>query len=89
MSDGDAERALMMALAFMSGCHKEHMANRSLLTGQEKFITFQIDLEHTFNGVGLIWNILRRYLPENITTGIAGMRALVTMNGAVFDVPED
>jgi len=88
-SDGDAKRALMRALAFMSGCHKEQMAQRSLLNGQEGCITFQIDLNQTFNGVGLIWNILRRYLPETITTKIKGMRALADSTGGAFDVEED
>ena len=73
----------------MSGCHKEEMSCRSLLNGQEKCITFQIELSSTFNGVGLVWNILRRYVPENIASAIQGMRALASMNGAVFDVPEE
>jgi len=40
LSDGDNKKALLKALAFMSGCHKEALANRSLLTGTEKCITF-------------------------------------------------
>ena len=47
-----------------------------------------MDLSQTFNGVGLVWNILRRYIPENITQKIKGMRALADKNGAVFDVEE-
>lgn len=42
----------------------------------------------TFQGVGLIWSILRRHVPENIHTKIKGMRALASMDGAVFDVEE-
>lgn len=33
LSDGDAKQALLKALAFMSGCHKEALASRSLLNG--------------------------------------------------------
>ena len=88
LADGDAKRALMRALAFMSGCHKEQLVQRSLLNGQENCITFQMDLQQTFNGVGLIWNILRRYLPETITQKIKGMRALADKTGAAFDVEE-
>jgi ATP-dependent RNA helicase DDX21 len=33
LSDGDPKQALLKALAFMSGCHKEALANRSLLNG--------------------------------------------------------
>lgn len=46
-------------------------------------------MDREFQGVGLIWNILRRWAPESITQGIMGMRALVDMKGAVFDVPEE
>lgn len=45
LSDGDAKQALLKALAFMSGCHKEALASRSLLNGQENQITFQINLQ--------------------------------------------
>lgn len=89
LQDNDPVKALKMALAFMSGCHKETLTNRSLLSGQENFITYQINLEQTFNGVGLIWNILRRHCPEQMVAGIMGMRALASMQGAVFDLPED
>jgi len=89
LEGGNEKKALMKALAFMSGCHQEAMTSRSLLTGQENCITFQIDLEQTFNGPGLVWTILRRWIPESIAGQIQGMRALQSMAGAVFDVPED
>jgi hypothetical protein len=40
MCDGDKKKALKKALAFMSGCHKEKLANRSLLNGTENCITY-------------------------------------------------
>jgi hypothetical protein len=40
LQDGDAEKALQMALAFMSGSGSQTMINRSLLSGQEHFVTF-------------------------------------------------
>jgi len=43
--DGDQTKALKMALAYMSGCHKGEMTNRSILTGQEKFITYEFTME--------------------------------------------
>ena len=88
MSDGDSRAALLKALAFISGCHKEKLTERSLLSGQENFVTFQIELQRTFSGIGLVWNILRRYLPETITNGVKGMRSLASQQGAVFDVEE-
>ena len=88
MCGGDKKKALKKALAFMSGCHKEKLANRSLLNGQENCITYQIDLKQTFNGPGLIWNMLRRYAPETITNEIKGLRALADKTGAVFDLED-
>ena len=78
-----------MALAYMSGCHKGAMTARSLLSGQEKSITYQIEMQNQFNGVGLVWNILRRYVPEVIVGAIMGMRGMADQKGAVFDIPED
>lgn len=88
LTDGDAKTALKKALAFMSGCHMQQLAARSLLNGTENFITFQMDLNQTFNGVGLVWSVLRRVAPENIVQNIKAMRALADKNGAVFDVEE-
>jgi len=48
-----------------------------------------MDLTYQANGVGLIWNIMRRYVPETIMNGIMGMRGLASNMGGVFDVPED
>lgn len=48
LSDGDSRAALLKALAFISGCGKEKMTERSLLSGQEQYVTFQIDLQRTF-----------------------------------------
>lgn len=87
-NDGDSRVALLKALAFISGCHKEALGQRSLLTGEEKHITYQLDLQTVLHGVGLVWNILRRVLPEAVVSQLKGMRALAAMNGAVFDVPE-
>lgn len=78
ITDGDSRKALLKALAFISGCHKEKMSERSLLTGQDKSITFQMDMTKAFHGMGLVWSLLRKYLPEKIVTGIKGMRGLAT-----------
>ena len=43
-------------------------------------------MEKPFYAVSLVWNILRRYLPEEITQNIKGMRCFKDNTGAVFDV---
>jgi len=45
-----------------------------------------ITLKKPFYSVSLVWNILRRYLPEQITSAIRGMRCFKDNTGAVFDV---
>jgi hypothetical protein len=43
-------------------------------------------MEKPFYAVSLVWNVLRRYLPELITQNIKGMRCFKDSTGAVFDV---
>ena len=43
-------------------------------------------MEKPFYAISLVWNILRRFLPENITQNIKGMRCFKDNQGAVFDV---
>jgi len=84
--EGNAQLALCQTLALLSGHHKEEMTHRSLLNGQEDCVTFQISMSKPFYSVSLIWNILRRYLPEKISGNIRGMRVFVDNTGACFDV---
>ena len=44
-------------------------------------------MDRAFQAVSLVWNVLRRYLPENLTQNIKGMRCLKDNTGVVFDVP--
>jgi hypothetical protein len=86
---GDSKKALCAALAYLSGHHKNVMEIRSLLTGQEKYITFVMKMSKPFFAVSFVWNILRKLLPETITNEIRGMRTFKNLEGVVFDVPED
>lgn len=40
--EGDTEKALCTALAYISGYYKNTIANRSLLSGQEKQLTLEL-----------------------------------------------
>jgi len=62
------------------------MAQRSLLNGQEDCVTFQMTMSKPFFAVSLIWNVLRKYCPEDMTQNIKGMRCFKDNTGAVFDV---
>lgn len=87
--DGDAKMALCKTLAYLSGQYKQVLEARSLLNGQQGCVTFQIQLEKPFYSVSLIWNILRRHLPEDMSHQVKGMRAFKDMTGACFDLPDD
>ena len=50
-------------------------------------VTFQMTLEKPFYSVSMVWNVLRRYTPENYVTQVKVMRAFKDMTGACFDVP--
>ena len=49
-------------------------------------MTFELTMEKPFYAVSLVWNVLRRFLPELITQSIKGMRCFKDNTGAVFDV---
>ena len=86
---GDMKRALCKTLALLSGHHKEMLMDRSMLNGQENMVTFQMILDKPFYSVSMVWNVIRRYAPETMTTYIRVMRSFRDMTGACFDVPSE
>ena len=87
--EGDAKRALCKTLALLSGHHKAVLQDRSLLNGQQDMVTFQMVLEKPFYSVSMVWNMIRRYAPEQLSTQVRIMRAFKDMTGACFDVPSE
>ena len=51
-------------------------------------VTFQMVFEKPFYSVSMVWNVLRRYCPEEIVSQVKVMRAFKDMSGACFDVPD-
>ena len=51
-------------------------------------VTFKFTVEKPFYAISYVWNILRKFCPESISTQVKGMRAFKDMTGAVFDVPD-
>jgi ATP-dependent RNA helicase DDX21 len=87
---GDAEKALSMALAFISGHYKTALKARSLITGAEHVLTCK--MESLFNGklsVQNVYSILKRYWPPQLADGVRSMRGMRNGQGAVFDIYED
>ena len=88
--NGDAERALCMALAFISGHYKTALVARSLITGAERMLT--IKLQHTQNGrlsVQNVFMILKKFWPPQLADSARSMRGMRNGQGAVFDIYED
>ena len=87
--NGDMKRALCKTLALLSGHHKAVLQDRSLLNAQENMVTFQMILQKPFYNVSMIWNMIKRYCPDQISGNVRSMRAFKDMTGACFDVPSD
>lgn len=85
----DPKLALCATLAYMSGHYKQVLTSRSLLTGQENFITIEMTFDYPFNSVSFVWSILKKVVPDSIVNGIRGMRMYKDQKGVVFDVPEE
>ena len=79
----------MKTLALLSGHHKAVLQDRSLLNAQPDMVTFQMVLKRPFYSVSMVWNLIRKYVPEQISGQVRVMRAFRDMTGACFDVPTD
>lgn len=80
-----AEKAVALALAYISGTTE--LKERSLLTGQENFVSYDMQTTEDFRGISYVWGILRRIMDQRIVDSIKGMRMYANRQGAVFDVP--
>lgn len=60
-----------------------------MLNAQPDMVTFQMVLQRPFYSVSMVWNLIRKYVPEQITGEIRVMRAFKDMTGACFDVPSE
>ena len=82
------ENAVARLLAYVSG-HTKHMKSRSLLCGAEGWITYSIKWKNKFQHVGYVWGFFKRMLKDEIKAKIRGLRCFASLDGCVFDFPED
>lgn len=52
-------------------------------------VTFQMLLDKPFYSVSMVWNMIRRYVPDQVSQQVRIMRAFKDMTGACFDVPSN
>ena len=83
-----AENVVSRLLAYASG-HTDKMKSRSLLCGAEGFITYAIKFTTRFQHAGYVWGFFKRSLKEDIKSKIRGMRCFSSLDGCVFDFPEE
>ena len=83
-----AENAVARLLAFVSG-HTEKMKSRSLLCGAEGYITYGIKFTSKFQHAGYVWGFFKRLLKDDVKSKIRGMRCFASLDGCVFDYPEE
>ena len=90
-SDGDPEKALCRALAYLSGHYKQALQSRSLLTGQERQATLQMrSLGQKWpNPLKLAAELLHQYFPKNLADNVRGIKPRSDQTGVVFDFPSE
>ena len=83
-----SENTVTRLLAYSSG-NTDKMKSRSLLCGAEGWITYSIKVNNKFQHDGYVWSFFKRLLKEEIKNKIRGMRLMKSMDGCVFDYPEE
>jgi len=88
-SNGDAEKALQIALAYCSGHYKHKLVSKSLLNGQENFATVKVVTTRGRLPQNSVYSILRKYWDPRLCDGVKNMKALKDGSGVVFDIKAD
>ena len=83
-----SENAIARLLAYVSG-YTDKMKSRSLLCGAEGWITYSIKWKNKFQHQGYVWGFFKRILKDEMKSKIRGMRLFSSMDGCVFDYPEE
>lgn len=81
------KKALLLTLAYISG-NLNKIKKRSLLSGTEGYVTYQLDTSSDFRSVSYVWGILRRLMDPEDVEQIRQMRCYKNYKGAAFDIPE-
>ena len=58
-----------------------------MLSSLEGFITLSLEGDIMIRSAGYMWNVLRKFFPENLIDCIKGMTMLATNKGVIFDIP--
>ena len=84
--DGNAEKALQVALAYCSGHYKHKLAAKSLLNGQEGMTTVRLSVSRGILSTHNAYNILKKYWDPRVCDGVRNMKNFKDGSGVVFDI---
>lgn len=88
--NGDAEKALQIALAYCSGYYKHQLQAKSLLNGQEGFMSLQLSTTgRGYLNISNAFYILKKYWDPRIGEQVRNMKAFRDGSGVVFDIRHD
>ena len=72
--DGDAERALQIALAYCSGHYKHKLVSKSLLNGQENQTTIRMSVQRGILATNTCYTILKKYWDPRVCEHVRNMK---------------
>lgn len=87
--DGDADRALRVALAYCSGHYKHKLLSKSLLSGQEGFTSLKMTVQRGHLDTRTAYGALRKYWDPRVGDNVRTMKCFRDGAGVAFDVRSD
>ena len=84
--DGNAEKALQIALAYCSGHYKHKLVSKSLLNGQENQTTIRMSVQRGFLATNTCYTILKKYWDPRVCDHVRNMKQFKDGMGVVFDI---
>jgi len=88
-NDGDAEKALQIALAYCSGHYKHKLVSKSLLNGQENVTTVRMSVQRGRLNVGDCYRVVKKFWGPRQSDSVRNVKPFRDGSGVVFDIRTD
>ena len=88
-NDGDAVRALQMALAYCTGHYRHKVLQRSLLNGQDNMVTVKMTVQRGSMTTQSCYAILKKYWDPRVVDYVHSVKPMKDGMGVVFDIREE
>ncbi|CAH9094300.1 unnamed protein product [Cuscuta epithymum] len=86
LNSSDLSPADLLAKALAKASGYTEIKSRSLLTSMENCVTLHLESGRPFYSPSFVYNVLKRFLPEEVAESINGLTLTADGKGAVFDV---